>query len=382
MILLDKPFLSDEMKQYIIETKTHVLRNEFSAAQGLPPGCYRSGPQCAAAYQAGERIYTNSENALDWLYRNIKDGSLLRGITLMKDKAALRRALLPLYPEFFFLEVPACRLNKLDFSALKLPFVLKPSVGFFSEGVYTSEKKEDWEHALSDIEQKSVEWSRQYPGSVVGNAVFILEQYITGEEYALDAYYDENGRAVLLNIMKHDFACSSDVSDRLYYTGKEIIEKNLARFTDFLNQANRFMRVTNFPVHVEIRVKEDKICPIEFNPMRFAGLCTTDIAYFAYGFYTYDYYLKNMKPDWNALLRGKEGKLYTLILLNTVEKTKNARSFDYGRLCQNFERVLCLRKTDHREFPAFGFLFTETRLENRKELDDIMASDLSEFTIL
>ncbi len=69
MILLDKPFLSDEMKQYIIETKTHVLRNEFSAAQGLPPGCYRSGPQCAAAYQAGERIYTNSENALDWLYR-------------------------------------------------------------------------------------------------------------------------------------------------------------------------------------------------------------------------------------------------------------------------------------------------------------------------
>lgn len=39
------------------------------------------------------------------------------------------------------------------------------------------------------------------------------------------------------------------------------------------------MRVTNFPVHVEIRVKEDKICPIEFNPMRFAGLCTTDIAY-------------------------------------------------------------------------------------------------------
>lgn len=59
----------------------------------------------------------------------------------------------------------------------------------------------------------------------MGNAVFILEQYITGEEYALDAYYDENGRAVLLNIMKHDFACSSDVSDRLYYTGKEIIEK-------------------------------------------------------------------------------------------------------------------------------------------------------------
>ncbi len=380
MILLDKPFLSDEMKQYIIETQAHVLRNEFSAAQGLPAGCYRSGAQCAAAYQAGERIYTNSENALDWLYQNIKDEELLRVLTLMKDKAALRRALLPLYPGFFFLEVPADRLSQLDFSSLKTPFVLKPSVGFFSEGVYTVEKREDWEHALSDIERKAKEWSRQYPGSVVGNAVFILEQYITGEEYALDAYYDENGRAVLLNIMKHDFASSSDVSDRLYYTGKEIIEKNLTRFTEYLNQANRFMQVKNFPMHVEIRVEDGEICPIEFNPMRFAGLCTTDISHFAYGFYSYDYYLNNIKPDWNALLRGKEGKLYTLILLNTTEKTKNARGFDYGRLCQKFERVLCLRKTDHRQFPAFGFLFTETRIENRKELDDIMASDLTEFT--
>lgn len=381
MILLEKPFLSDEMKQYIKNTQAAVLKNEFASAHGLPGNCYRSAAQCIDAYAEGERIYTNSENALAWLYRNIKDESLLRGITLMKDKAAFRRALAPLHPGFFFMEVAADRLNTLNFEKLQTPFILKPSVGFFSEGVYSIEKKEDWALALSDIERKSQIWHLQYPGSVVGNSVFILEQYVTGEEYAIDAYYDENGRAVVLNIMKHDFNSSSDVSDRLYYTGRDIIEENLIPFTEYLNHANRYLKVKNFPVHIEVRVGDGGICPIEFNPMRFAGLCTTDITHFAYGFYTYDYYLKNLVPDWNMLLRDKEGKLYTLILLNTTERTKNARGFDYDKLCKKFERVLCLRKTDHREFPAFGFLFTETRSENRKELDDIMESDLTEFII-
>lgn len=72
---------------------------------------------------------------------------------------------------------------------------------------------------------------KNYPQKVIDNSTYILEEFIHGEEYAIDAYYDENGKVVILNIMKHDFSSTSDVSDRLYYTSKEIInEKN--RYTD------------------------------------------------------------------------------------------------------------------------------------------------------
>lgn len=379
MFLLEKPFLSKEMRHYIEETRTPVLKNAFAEEQGLRFCC--DGEQFGRLYRQGERIYTNSENALEWINRNIRDDTLLSAIALMKDKAALRRALSPLDPDFFYMEVTAVQLETLDFSVLKLPFVLKPSVGFFSEGVYTVESKEDWEQALREIKLKSAQWAKQYPGSVVGSAKFILEQYIDGEEFAIDAYFDDNGQAVVLNIMKHDFNSSSDVSDRLYYTGKRIIEENLGGFTAYLDRANRLIGARNFPAHIEVRRSGGVIRPIEFNPMRFAGLCTTDITSFAYGFFTYDYYLKNRRPDWDTLLRGREGKLYTLILLNTMPQTQNAAGFDYDKLCKGFEKVLCLRKTDHRKFPAFGFLFTETREENMEELHRIMASDLSEFIL-
>lgn len=379
MIILDKPVLSKEMKHYIEETRTPVLKNAFALEQGLRFCC--DGEVFRKRYRDGARIYTNSENALEWVNTNIEDENLLSVIALMKDKAALRRALSLLDPDFFYLEVPAARLVTLDFSALRLPFVLKPSVGFFSEGVYTVESREDWEQALEEIRKKSQQWAKQYPGSVVGSKAFILEQYIDGDEFAIDAYFDGDGQAVVLNIMKHEFASSSDVSDRLYYTGKRVIEENLSDFTAYLNRANRLIGARNFPAHIEVRKSGGVIRPIEFNPMRFAGLCTTDITHFAYGFFTYDYYLKDRKPDWDALLQGRENKLYTLILLNTTQKTENAGGFDYDRLCGGFEKVLCLRKTDHKKFPAFGFLFTETREDNMGELHNIMTSDLSEFIL-
>jgi hypothetical protein len=45
-------------------------------------------------------------------------------------------------------------------------------------------------------------------------------------------------------------------------------------------------------MHVEVRVDGDVICPIEFNPMRFAGFSSTDVAYYAYGIRTIEYFCK------------------------------------------------------------------------------------------
>lgn len=60
------------------------------------------------------------------------------------------------------------------------------------------------------------------------------------------------------------------------------------------------MNLKNFPAHIEIRIdKNGNINPIEVNPLRFGGWCTTgDISWYAYGFNSYEYFLKGKKPDW------------------------------------------------------------------------------------
>ena len=83
------------------------------------------------------------------------------------------------------------------------------------------------------------------------------------------------------------------------YSGTKIIsenraiESNLEKFTDFAGKIGDLAGVKNFPVHIELRRDNDGILlPIEVNPMRFGGWCTTaDISFLAYGFNPYLYYV-------------------------------------------------------------------------------------------
>ena len=237
--------------------------------------------------------------------------------------------------------------------------------------------------AIDDIKESYGKWKSIFPVSVVGDNEFILEQYISGDEYAIDAYFDENGQAVVLNILVHDFLSQSDVSDTLYYTSKEIIEKYVAIFEDYLNSINTVLGVKNFPFHVEVRMNEtNDIVPIEFNPLRFAGWSTTDITYLAFGFFTYDYYFNNKRPNWEELLKGKDNKKYTLILLYKPSSYSSGNIFDFETLKKDFTKVLRLRELNYTKSEnPFGFLFVETANSNLTELTRIKNLDLSQYII-
>jgi hypothetical protein len=382
MIILDDPYISCEMKDYMNDSQNAVLNNEMALTENEGQRFkIVDNNEFVELYLKGERLYTASENSIDWIYNNIPDEKLISSINMMKDKVKFRELLNDLYPDFFYKEIAFLDLKKLDFRELSVPLIIKPSVGFFSIGVYTVTNEQDWNFAINGIIASMQGWKEKFPDNVVSNSTFILEQYINGDEYAIDAYYDENGQAVILNIMRHDFTSILDVSDRLYYTGKEIIEENLQDFTNFLNEANKHINARNFPLHAEVRIDSGRIMPIEFNPMRFAGWCCTDLVYFAFRFKTYEYYFENIKPDWATLLQGKENKLYSLIVLDKPEDFKAGDEFDYDKVYNRFDKVLNLRKLDYNKKPVFGFLFTETDLKNREELDYIIKSDLKEFVI-
>ena len=68
------------------------------------------------------------------------------------------------------------------------------------------------------------------------------------------------------------------MSDRLYVTSAKIIREYLGTIEKFLTNIARLGDFRGLPVHAEVRIDEQgRALPIEINPLRFAGWCSTDI---------------------------------------------------------------------------------------------------------
>lgn len=389
MILLDKPYVSEIFRKTIVDNEFLVVETNSLSALSIGKELplitendvirrFKSEDNCL--------LYSNSENSIDWIVSNLAFTELPKTIALFKDKTAFRQLTCELFPNFFFKQVKIEELVKLNVDNLPMPFIIKPNVGFFSIGVHKVSTKKEWDITVKLILDELQQANNLYPKKVLNLDSFIIEECIEGEEYAVDAYFNSRGEAVIVGIFKHVFSSESDVSDRIYITSENIISSNLDRFTNFLNNIGRLANLSNFPVHVELRVNDkDELIPIEVNPMRFGGWCTTaDRTYSAFNVNPYNCFLQQLKPDWHSALKDKKGKIFSIIILDnsTGIEAANIESFDYEKCLSQLENVSEVRKVDHTEYPLFGFVFAETRENNFSELRNLLDSDLSEFLVM
>lgn len=387
MILLDKPYVS----QFLAET---IVKNHFPVYATSPMNELHSlGVITLSEAEAlervqdnlGEKIYSNSENTIAWLQKALPNSELVKQIGAFKNKADFRELITHLYPDFFYQKIAFHDLKHLDVNKLPLPFIIKPSVGFFSMGVYQVSRREDWPEVLKKIQKEMDAKKHLYPSAVMDSGEFIIEEWIPGDELAVDAYFNSKGEAVVLNILKHLFASDDDVSDRVYITSHDIIREYLSPLTEFLEKIGNLLSLKNFPLHLEVRITPDgKMVPIEGNPMRFAGWCTTDAAHFSYGLNPYEAYLNETKPDWNHIFKSTSPELTSIIVLDnsTGYEAGEIKHFHYEKLLKNFKEPLHLRRINYHEYPVFGFVFTRTLKSNQKELINILRSDLKEYVEL
>jgi hypothetical protein len=389
MFLIDKPFISSELI-HLLEEKQYPVIDTAEARKLITSSKVNFLSQKIAReiiHNNPEKpIYTNSENAIAWIDKNLSFAKLPSTINLFKNKAKLRELIREEYPDYFFKKVSFNDLKNTDISNTSFPFILKPTVGFFSLGVYTISSKKEWEEALQSIYIESKNEKKDYPLEVLNTNEFIIEEYIYGEEFAIDCYFTSSGEPVITNIMKHFFSSEKDVSDRVYISSSEIILNYHESMLNFLQMISRKTGIRNIPLHVEVRITKDQIIiPIEINPMRFGGWCTTaDLASMAYGFSPYEYFMEGKIPDWESILKTKEDAVFSLIVLenSTGYKAKEILDFHEQKLFMDFENILKFRKINFNEYPVFGFLFTKTRKKNMDELIRILHSDLKEYLIL
>lgn len=365
MIILNKPYVSDFLLQTLERLNLPVLDNA-TVRELLPNGrvCKMNDAQAVERQRAlpYPLIYCNSENSLGWVAQNLSFSTLPEKVALFKDKVKFRKLLEPLYPNFFYREVASAELDTLDVNELPMPFIIKPAVGFFSMGVYPVNCAADWPGVLQSIRADMAQLENLYPREVMNSRSFIIEEVIEGEEFAVDAYYNDGCEVVIFDILRHVFASDNDVSDRLYLTSPALMRQYLEPFTALLERIGRLACLRNFPVHVEFRMNSQGACvPIEVNPLRFAGWCTTDIAWYAYGINVYEGYFKQLCPDWDTILASRQDKVYAMVVATLPAGSDHAsiQHVDYEKLAAFFKRPLEIRRIDYRQYPVFAFVFAE-----------------------
>lgn len=384
MIILDKPYVSDYLFKLLEQKRYPVLGN--STAKMLKDSQKLNildSKEFASLYKENRgALYSNSENAIGWIAENLSDTPLPNQISIFKDKAAFRRFIRNIYPNFYFKEVSFAELDNFNKDELQFPLIIKPSVGFFSMAVYRVDNLKEWNETVSLINEHMHTLKDIYPEQVMNSSNFIIEEVIEGVEYAVDAYYNEKSEPVILNVLKHSFGSEKDMSDRVYSFSKKIIIENSKKIMPLLKEIGERAELKNFPIHIEIRIdKDNNIVPIEVNPMRFAGWCVTDISGICVGLSTYEYFIEGLIPDFNQIFKGIEDKVYNLVLIDMPSDVKavNVKSFNYEKLMSRFTKVMEIRKINYNEYPVFAFLFVETDSEDSDELKSILKSDIKEF---
>lgn len=362
--IIDEPYVSCLALKTLAAMRAPVLRNAFAAKLG------DAGLRLVDASELDEKIYSTSENAIDLVLKCLPGSRLAGQVKLCKNKYEFRRRLQGVYPNFYFRRLTPTEFDLVD--NLPARFIVKPTVGFLSMGVHKVEVQADWAKAKAALKAEAGDFRRNFPESVLSPSEFIIEELIEGEEFAIDVYFGSAGEPAILNIFKHPFAGKDDVSDRLYITSKAIVENNLGRFVEALAKIGNAFSFRDFPAHIEVvKTPAGQVIPIEINPMRFAGWCTTDLAYFAYGINVYEYFAQGRKPDWPAILRERGSETYYFAMAEMPTAIDKSRlAIDHASFKRNFSEILEYRPIDHRTKPLFAIVFGRT--SSQAELDRIL----------
>ena len=384
MFLIDQPYVSDFLIKTLKENNYKIVSTK-KARNLISDNDLNWISEKEAILQFEKNIdtpiYLNSENAMIWIIENLSSSKLSKQITSLKNKAKFRELIQDSFPDFFFRTVKLEEIEELSLEKINFPFVIKPTLGFFSIGVHIVRNLEEWGLAKKELNVNKLQ--SIFPKEVLDTSIFIIEEYIEGEEYAVDCYFNNLGEVVILNILHHKFSSGTDISDRVYSTSTEIIRKYKTDIEDFLNPIGKKIGLTNFPAHVELRIgKDGKISPIEVNPLRFGGWCTTgDLSWYAFGINSYDYFIGNKKPNWEQIYKSGCDKKYSIIVLdnNSGFASSEISGFNYDLLENDLENALIIRRLDIKKYSVFGFVFAETSINNEKELDNILVSNLKKY---
>ena len=360
MIILNEPIVSPILLKVLEKQQIPVLehgrwRNTLSSEKLN----IQKDTEFFKSMEMGKRILTNSENGITLLGHFQPNSNEYIWSKLLKDKSQVRNLTKSLYPDFYFQEIDLSIISDMDKKQIPFPVVIKPNIGYSSVGVHKVKNEQDWDIAVSHLKEDLLHSDGLYDSTVVGSQTVLIEEWIQGEEYAIDGYFNQDGEPIILNAFKRLFKDDYDTSDRIYYTSKIAVNEIYDDALQFMKKVQTVLPLRNYPVHFEIRKKGDRVIPIEINPLRFAGAGTTDLGYHAYGMNMYEHYFLGTKPDWNRILEEMDDNIYSFFFAEVPLEInlEDVERINHIGLQNEFEHILEYRQLPFQNDRSMAIIF-------------------------
>lgn len=337
-------FAEDEIKKTLTEKEIPVLSEE----------------KLKENFSNNPVIYFNAEDCLALIKKFHDNKKLKENINFFKDRFEFKKAIKENYPEHFISEI-----KKEDFDLFKVPegkeLIIKPSVGFHSVGIKRFSSQNEWNQIKTEILQECKKYSEVFDENVLSDKKFLIEDYIKGDELVCDAYFNSEGKPVILGLYHHPFADDEDFRDLVYYTSTELVEKNFSKIKGFLELIASKREIKNFPVHLEVRIRNGKVYPIEINPLRFGGFGLSDLPFYAFGINSFEYFFSDKKCDWNKIFAKGDKNFYAFVVGQTPANFNTEKELiDVKKYKETFNEILNYVPIDAAKYKFFSTTYTKS----------------------
>lgn len=322
-----------------------------------------------------DKIYCPEETSVPFLEKGLNK-ERWEQLQLIKNKHQCRILLQNLYPDFFFKTVSLQNLANEQLPPNK-KFIIKPQKGFFGVGVRVITSDSNLSQVADDIKSEIIKNVSLFSEDVFTANDFIIEQFVEGEEYSFDIFYDQKGQVVLTSFCRHPFPKIMEYFHLLYFTGKEIYDKFHKQVIEIFTEFNKTLNLKNIPIHAEFKEENGRLVPIEFNVPRFGGFGLADLPFYAFGENPYLNFFENKNPDWNTIFRTNTKNYGWVLCYNGSGLDLQKFEPDYQKLQNEIGNILQLHKLDYRNNPAFALIFVE--FENKDQIEKTLAIEFKDY---
>ncbi|MGD1843016.1 MAG: ATP-grasp domain-containing protein [Thermonemataceae bacterium] len=318
------------------------------------------------------KVCITSEATLTTVLDSLADETKISAIKSMKDKYLFRQLLAEIYPKLAYEIVDFDAISNLKITGKK---VLKPAKGCFGTAVKIIDENSNLAQITQEIKAEIDRNASVLSDSVLSKNKFILEDYIEGEEYAVDIFYDALGEPHVVGIYYHPIPANEAYLHMIYYTNKAIFDKVYDQAKAFFAQLNVKLQLKNTALHAEFKLAQTLI-PIEINAMRFGGMGLGNMIYYSLNVNPYQYFIEEKSPDWRKIWeKHPEGNFVFFIAYNGTHIDKSKQQPNLDKLEGEFTKILNKTIFDYQKQLAFGVY---TLAESTENIEKLLKIDFNE----
>jgi len=329
-------------------------------------------------FSSEDKICITSEATLELVQSRIDDTAKKRAIGLLKDKYQFRNILKEIYPDYKFKTIEFEDIAQLS---IKKKMVIKPLKGCFGTAVKIVDENSDLNKISEEIKQEINRNAAVLSENVLTKNEFVVEDYIDGEEYAIDMFYDESGKPHIVSTYHHPMPRDESYLHMIYYSSREVFEKLYDEAIKFYIALNKVLKLKNCVLHSEFRYNDKGLFPIEINSMRFGGMGLGNMVFPTMGINPYQCFINGSTPSLKNLWQRPEhaNSNYTFfIAYNGKNVNPERQKPNISKIRSEFSEIILEKLFDYKSQLAFGIFCLKETPSNIEKLLEIDFDDFFE----